>query len=457
MAHMRYDQGLGDRGNTLGSGSRVAWDRLPRIQAGFTLIEVAIALLALVLILVLSAQLLFATRRAAVRQQLQVEARQVGRGGVDYLASQLRGATDLSGSSVPRDPLAVISWIWQGSLAGGATTFPTCGIVGSHDPGCTQRSYNNVTDATLGDVGTDIISIARTDASYQVIPMNWGGSGSGPFDPADVYWRFDLGCPPTSASTWGTNDAGNFALFEQYTGCCGTNGWGQPLVLADSNGNTMLYQITDYEASNNATTCTNIDVNCIAGATGVPANVPTGPCMHVASNPVPASAAVNLPGGQATLTWPIHMNGGVRFVAFRICQGWLEQKNGIFDPSTDNNCTSATWNQAPWTPLLPNVVDLQVAYEFRNGTIRNNTAGTDLTTVSSVPAQGIPGNDWDATNVLGFRVSIVARSASEVELQGKIPEVQPALEDHAAGTTATRFYYFPVSALANIRNRTPQE
>jgi hypothetical protein len=427
------------------------WRRSDRLQAGFTLIEVAIALLALVLILVLSAQLLFATRRAEVREQLQVEARQVGRGGIDYLTSELRGATDLSGESVPRDPLAVISWIWQGHMPGGATSYPTCGIVGSHDPGCTQRSYNNVSDATLADAGTDILTIARTDASYQVIPINWGG---GAFQASNLYWRFDLGCPPTSATTWGTNDAGNYNLFKQYTGCCDANGWSQPLVLVDGSGQAQFYQITDYKDTDNADTCTNIDNQCISGASGVPPDVPTGPCMHVVSNP--GNGALNLPGGQRGLTWPIHMNAGVRFVAFRICQGWLEQKNGIFDPGTDDNCTSATWNQAPWTPLLPNVVDLQVAYEFRNGTIRNNTAGTDLTTVANVPAQGIPGNDWDATNVLGFLVSIVARSATEVELEGKIPEVQPALEDHAAGTTATRFYYFPVSAMAMIRNRTPE-
>ncbi|MGE5235714.1 MAG: PilW family protein [Acidobacteriota bacterium] len=425
--------------------------RSDRPDRGFTLIEVMVALLSLVLILVLSAQLLFATRRAAVRQQLQVEARQVGRGAVDYVTYEMRGATDLSGDSVPRDPLALITWMWQGNLPHGTTTVPVCGIVGNHDAGCTQRTYNNVADATLADVGTDIITIARTDANARVVPINWGG---GAFEPSNLYWRFDMGCPPTSATTWGTNDAGNYALFKQYTGCCDANGWSQPLVLVDGSGQAMLYQITDYKDTDNADTCTNIDNQCISGAPGVPPDVPTGPCMHVVSNP--GGSAVNLPGGQRNLTWPIHMNAGVRFISFRVCQGWLEQRAGMFDATVDNNCTAAGWNQAPWTPLLPGVVDLQVAYLFRDGSMHNNTAATLLTTVANVPAQGAPAQAVDATNVLGFRVSVTARSATEVTLQGKIPEVQPALEDHVAGTVQTQFYYFPVSAMAMLRNRVPQ-
>jgi type II secretory pathway pseudopilin PulG len=429
--------------------------RSDRVERGFTLIEVAVALLSLVLILVLSAQLLFATRRAALRQQLQVEARQVGRAAVDYVTYQLRGATDLAGESVPRNPLAILSWVWMGNLPGGATEFPQCGDPGNHDGGCTQRSYNNVTDAALADVGTDIITVSRTDANVRITPINWGG---GAFQAANVYWRFDYGCPQTGASTWGTNDTGNYDLFKDYTGCCLPNGWSQPMVLIDGTGNTMFYQITDYKDTDNADTCTNIDGQCQVGDPHKDPDVPDGPCMFVVSNP--GSSALNLPGGQRDLQRPVSMLAGVRFIALRVCRGWLEQKQGIFDPTADgaggaNACDSAGWNQPPWTPLLPNIEDLQIAYSFSSGNIFNNLAGNRMNTVNNVPMQGTT-NALDATAVLGFRVSVTARSSAEVELEGKVPEVRPALEDRAAGTAQTRFYYYPVSAGAMIRNRTPQ-
>lgn len=436
------------------------WHSSDRAQRGYMLMEVAVALLALVLILVLSAQLLFATRRASVRQQLHVEARQVARGAADYLSFQLRGATDLvtdaMGGLNGRNPLAVMAWTFEGSVPASATTWPDCGATA--DPDCKQKSFNNVTDANLADVGTDIISVARTDSIYRIGPLRWVGSS---FTAANMYWRFDLGCPPT-ATGWGDGDIPNRDLFKSYTGfhtdnCpVGSSGCSEPIVLVDAAGMASFYQITDYKDGANDDTCraniAALDAECTDNSRDPTVN--PGPCFWTVSSP--ANATPNLPGGQRNLTVPFRLLAGVRFVSFRVCQGWLEQKAGLFDATADANCQSAGWNTGAWTPLLPDVEDLQIAYLFQSGTTGNASAATQLATIANIPVQGLPANALDVTRIIGFRVTVTARSSTEVVGEGKRLNIRPAAEDHAAGTAETLFYYHQVSAASMLRNRAPQ-
>jgi len=182
--------------------------------------------------------------------------------------------------------------------------------------------------------------------------------------------------------------------------------------------------------------------------------VTAGPCVWAVS--AASSAIPNLPGGQVALTAPFRLIAGVRFASFRVCRGWLEQKAGLFDATADANCQSAGWNTGAWTPLLPDVEDLQIAYLYQDGLTGNASAATQLATIGNIPVQGVPANVRDVTRVIGFRVTVTARSSTEVVGEGKRLNIRPAAEDHAAGTAETLFYYHQVSAASMLRNRAPQ-
>ncbi len=187
-----------------------------RAQRGYMLMEVAVALLALVLILVLSAQLLFATRRASVRQQLHVEARQVARGAADYLAFQARGATDLvtdaiGGVNGPQPTRRRSRGRARATLD--RRPSPDCGVRGRipmqaevvqqrvrRHPG--RRRHRHHHDRA----NRPVVRIGAASVA---------GRGSPPG--REIYWRFDLGCPPT-ATGWGDNHAANLDFFKAYTG-----------------------------------------------------------------------------------------------------------------------------------------------------------------------------------------------------------------------------------------------
>src|SRR5271157_2432268 len=88
---------------------------------GFTLIEVLVVLLSLVIILVGVGQLLFDTQKAAQRQQYQVDARQTARAAADYVNFLLRSATDMDMPTVtpplPNNPGSIVVWYWVGTWA----------------------------------------------------------------------------------------------------------------------------------------------------------------------------------------------------------------------------------------------------------------------------------------------------------------------------------------------------
>jgi hypothetical protein len=228
------------------------------------------------------------------------------------------------------------------------------------------------------------------------------------------------------------------------------------MVIVDNAGAATIYTIADYKPGSNDDTCrpTVADLDAACTDNTRDPSVTAGPCLWTLS--APSNATPNLPGGRVNLTPPFRLIAGVRFVSYRVCRGWLEQKNGMLDATADANCTGAGWDQGAWTPLLPNIDDLQIAYLFSGGATGNSSTTTRLATIANIPVQGVPANALDATRIVGFRVSVTARSSTEVIGEGKIMNVRPALEDNDAGTTETLFYYHQVSAAAMLRNRAPQ-
>jgi prepilin-type N-terminal cleavage/methylation domain-containing protein len=393
------------------------WPR-SRSERGFTLTELLVTVAALVVVLTLSAQLLFATRRAADRQRLQTEPRQIARGAVDYVNYLVRTATDLNTVLGARNPLAVMVWYANGSNQ------------------LFQASYNNLTASQasdgLGDEGTDIITVAHADRANFVPLITWNGNQTS----STAYWEFNQGCPDSAL---------NLAMFKELTGAHPDPDGGQdisdPIVIVDANGVAGTYQITDYKEGTNADVCEaknqlpDVNEGCAANQG----------CMAVVANPG-RSDQINPPGGQPNLSQPITMHLGPRFISLRVRNRWLEQKLGVFNPNTDNPGNA-------FQRLLPNVEDFQVAWIFNNGETRNNSAANRIPRTGAVPTQGSPADAYDAVNVTGMRVTFTARSAEAIpgEVDNRWP--RPAAEDRDAAATRDQFFRYQLSATSMIRNR----
>jgi len=395
------------------------WPRSPRRDParGFSLTELLVTMAALVVVLTLSAQLLFATRRASDRQRLQTEPRQIARGATDYVNYLVRTATDLNNVLGARNPLAVMVWYVNGSNQ----TF--------------QTTYNNLTAsqaaAGFGDEGTDVISVAHADVANFLPLLTWQGNQHA----ATAYWEFNQGCPDSAA---------NLALFKELTGAHpDDNGKdiSDPLIIVDANGQVGTYQITDYKEGPNAD-------NCAAKS-----NLPDYPdkscaadqgCLAVVANPG-RSDQVNPPSGQPNLVQPITMNLGPRYISLRVRNRWLEQKFGLFNQNTDTPGTA-------FQRLLPNVEDFQVAWIFQNGETRNNNAGNRIPRNQSVPTQAAD-DVYHVRNVTAMRITFTTRSATPIP--GEIHDrwLRPAAEDRAAATARDQFFRYQLSATSMIRNR----
>lgn len=434
--------------------------------------ELLVVVACLGIVFYISGQLLFPMRTAAERQRLQVEARQTARAAADYLAYAMRGASD--GSHAPGD-VAIMSWVVAGEPTGTAT--PAC----PGGEGCRQLSYNNVdrsADGNLADDGTDIITVAQHDEAVLMRGVAWQGNNSS----TTAFWFFEQGCgfyEPNISLPPADGDAPNWQSFEGLTGRGSVSA--QPsfskLMLAfDEAGNWAFYQITDYLDGSNTASCSAPDASCQdAGAR---------PCVGVVANP--GASSFNAPGRSRVLTNRPLLTTGLRFVTFRICNGWLQQKNGFLDPATDANCPAVGDGNTPgWVSMLPHVEDLQVAYIFRNGEVRN-TANLDLATATpsggcdttgGVPCQGYhaqagnPSAPYDASQVIGVRVSVVGRSATDLAGRGpthpdvvagragRVPANQQrhVVEDHVpSDTTLDSVRRHVVSANVLIRNRSPR-
>ncbi len=381
------------------------WQRSPSeaAQRGVSLIEFLIYLLLVVIILAGSAQVLFSMRRSATRMELETASRQTARQAIEYIGRFIRGATDMNNVNARNNPFAIMVWYREG-----ATTY--------------QSSWNNVTNSNLADPGTDIITVAYPVNSLGVPCLKWPGFLSA----ATAWWAYTEGCP---------NDATNMQLFQEVTGAhyVGAKLVSQPMMVIGANGLAGWYQITGYQQS-----------DCANGR------------VHVVANPG-LSEGLNPPGGQPTLTQPVTMMTGPRFVAFRVRNGWLEQKDGIFRPNKDNPDSNPA--PSPWHQVLPNVEDLQVAWVFRDGTMKNTSAASRLPSgqyPGNVPSQvplGTAPPTYDVTNVVGLRITVTAISPDEVSWEKSARFSRPAAEDHPAGTAKDKLYHRRMTQIIMIRNR----
>lgn len=446
-----------------------------RTIRGFSLIEVLVVVAALGMIVFMAAQLFFPMRRVADRQRLQVESRQTARSAADYVAFLLRGTADLNSYTTdpaPRNTAAVLTYLFKGDAAA-FTSYPVC----PDDAGCIQVSYNNVAAAGgngLADPGTDIITVTRLTRPQVLQAITWGGHNNG----AETYFGFDGDC---------SNAIANRDAFFAAVGTDPANAaLSKPMVVFDSAGNWQFYQIdvsaSKADGTKNTWSCIPTDPLLPAACdTNPDAAVTTkAPCVWVTARP--GVDVLNAPGGPKALGPGVHLAMGVDFVSVRVCQGWLEIKDGIFDPTVDTNCPNWDVTQpvgpyqshgAAWTPLMSNVEDLQIVYLFSNGQVRNSaaheltadsvsTVPTCLTVATGLLPAGVPCQTsgtvaYDVSRVLGFRVTVTGRSSIEVFGEGKALQPPLVAEDHDPAATAGRvpdlFYRSQVSADALIRNR----
>lgn len=370
--------------------------RSENASRGFTLIEATISMTLLLVVLVLSMAFLFAMRNFSQRQELFTSPRQTARRAIDYLSYYVAGASDMYESA--GNPNAIVVWTNDQYLAAGNAI---------------QNTWDNVTNTAYADAGTDILSLAvptstGITAEYLVTTPTTGddySSGTG------GTLAFSAGCGSSG------DNAANLALFKRLTGA-DSSGNSALLMMSGNSGSWAYFQITGYGASD----CANKTVS----VTVTPGDSTTLP------HPPTATAIVQ----------PYLLRVGVQFTGFRVKDGQLQQKTGLFLPGSPD---------AGFTPLLDQVEDFQVAYIYDDGQIWNSSAQT-LASTNAVPPQGTAGAR-DITRVIGLRLTVVARSAElPITILSRARYNRPAAENHAAGPN-DRFYHYRMTATVMLRNR----
>ena len=353
-------------------------------RRGFTLLEAMVSLLLLVIVLTVAMSMLFQMRAFAERQQFYMLPRQTARRAVDYLSYYIAGASDLNSSS--NSPNALVVYYNLGA--------PGAPVQASYDNLDGTEAGNAVTVPNLstkfGDLGTDVITLlAPTNPARYLAAPTFGGLGPG----IDFYFNFRAGCA--------TNDAANVAAFKTATGFDGTQS--ALLTLVDKNGDWIYFQIPS------------------AGylADGLCSDTATYKNVHVRADTQSASLPAP-PNGTANLADPIFLVTGIQVISFRVLTDpadnvpKLQQKLGLFDPSTDNPGTA-------FVNVMENVEDLQIAYVYAQEPVGGagtfwNTASNDLRTAGApagAPPQAGPTalpSPTDIANVIGIRFSVTSRS-----------------------------------------------
>jgi hypothetical protein len=359
---------------------------------GFSLAEAMVSLTLLVVVMVVALTLLFTMRSFAERVQWVIEPRQTARRAVDYLSFYLLGATDEAVGA----PNAIVTYYNRDASK---PSDPTNRVQATYDNLQGDEFGNSEVvpgeQTKFGDVGTDIISLilpTGNPAKYPVAPL-WPGYKP---SPNDFYIGFRGGCGAANP------DTANMDAFKLLTRENGTGHSNALLLLQDNNFSWQYFQINAYVASNCADT--------------------TGQNIQVKADPgeAPPLGPIDPPGGHTpSFADPIFLVTGLDAFSFRVrtdANGVpnLEQKNGLFDPNTDNP-------GAAFVPVIENVEDFQIAYLYADGSFWNTSTQTLVFDSGVYPGCGkcnVPyqaglnavAPAQDITQVLGLRVSVVARS-----------------------------------------------
>jgi hypothetical protein len=231
-----------------------------------------------------------------------------------------------------------------------------------------------------------------------------------------------------------------------------------------------------------------------AGAASNCADVTTGKNIHVKTD----TASVTLPAppnGVAGMTDPVYLVAGLQVISFRVLTDSvdgvpkLQQKLGLFDPTTDNPGTS-------FTNVMENVEDLQIAYMYAqdaatgpHGLVWNTQSQTiDVDAPGCgglpppgcdrhVPFQGGPNFGAippaiDIANVIAVRFSVTGRSPllslavrkmTNVDVKGSLATTssqhfRPKSEDHDVTDPPQydRYDHYRATATLMLRNRAPR-
>lgn len=409
-----------------------------------------VSLTLLVVVMVVALTLLFTMRSFAERVQWVIEPRQTARRAVDYLAYYFLGATDEAVGA----PNAIVTYYNRdGSKPG---TDPTNRVQATYDNLTGNEFGNSVVVAgkqtAFGDVGTDVISLilpTGNPAKYAVANL-WPG-----YSPPtrDFYIAYRGGC--------GVSDAANMAAFKNLTRENGTGHSNALLLLQDNNFSWQYFQINAYIDADGVT------CGCVMG---------NGYNIHIQADPgaAPFLGTIDPPGGHTgAFSDPVFLVTGLDAFSFRVrtdANGVpnLEQKNGLFDPNSDNP-------GAAFVPIIENVEDFQVAYLYADGTFWQTATADLLATgcpecVNDVPWQAGPSAAAparDITQVLGLRISVVARSrpitfgARQISgaktgapVVGAIDRrYRPAAENHAGATNYDDFEHYRATVTLMLRSR----
>jgi len=421
-----------------------------------------VSLAILVIVMTVTLSLLFAMKSFAERQQSKTAPRQTARRAVDYLAYYVGGAADMNTQNTSNNPNAVVTWYGKSS-----------------DPALTgtlkQASYNNLTStqatAGLGELNTDVLTLA-IPVNGERVAANWT-AGTGQY-PAAMSFNYTAGCPATGkavpAGCTSLGDACNATLFQQATGAHleGANTVSELLTLSDSVGQWAYYRVTGYGSS-----------DCSKSTADPPAVMPVTTTL---------TSYVNPPGGQPSFTPPVTLNAGIRYVSFRVRRQNpadtesplnLEQKQGLFDPDTDNPGTA-------FSQILEDVEDFQVAWLYNRAplaaspnvfvynvgpaasALRIPATEGGVTLTGAVPSQagpaGVTVSAFDVTNVAGIRLTVVARSrplrfsASKISIRGTSTAARSAINFRPEAEDRTQgdpdgFDHHRVTTTMLIRNR----
>ena len=428
--------------------------RAERARRGFSLAEATVSLTLLIIVMVVSLTLLFSMRSFAERQQFTMEPRQTARRGVDYLLFFLAGATDANSFS-QQAPNAIVTY-YNGDASNNASlTQATYNNLAGTEAGNANvnlaTALGTIPSTNFGDLGTDIISVSLPIAEPVKYPIfAWPTNGPD----KDLYIGFRAGCA--------VDDATNLSLFRQATlesGGVSPNN----LMVIDSVGSWTYMKIKQYVSS-----------DCAAANDQV---------IRVKVSPGQSQGAggpIAPPNGPAALTEPAFLLTGIGFFSFRVRTDAvtgipnLEQKNGLFDPATDAPGTA-------FVPVIENVEDLQVAYLYASGDIWNNTPAHQMSAgmadcppcLTNVPFQSGPSlapSTLDASNVVGLRFNVVARSrpmtlqVRSLTATGTGSAVgtssnrhfRPVAEDHAIAAAYDNFEHYRATTTVMLRNRTPR-